>query len=44
MTELWEFVCNNNIILTAFLHLILIVPMFIIYKKEKARLEEEEWG
>lgn len=41
MSELWNFILNSDWILVIFLHLILIVPMIIIYKKEKARLEQE---
>ena len=30
------------LLLTVFLHTIIILPMFVIYKQEKKRLEEEQ--
>jgi len=30
------------LLLTIFLHTIIILPMFVIYKQEKKRLEEEK--
>ena len=43
MDGFWEFIHSSDIILVIFLHLILVIPMFFIYKKEKARLEQEDW-